>query len=467
MRKLMLAFVMVAVAAAGFSAGACRGDSPSTSTPAGAAQAAAPGAGNPGGQARDGQTGGGQARGSGGGMMGGMGGPGGFGGGFRPPMTVATATVGRATVAEYVTIVGNLIGMATVQVVPKVSGRLESISVRLADPVQKGRSIAKIEDREVQQQVKQAEASYEVSAATIRQREADLKFAQTSLDRTRSLYDRQLQPKQTLDDSEARYEAGLAQLDLARAQYSQAKARLEELRITLANTEVVSPVTGFVGKRFLDPGAFASQNSPIVSVVDISSVRLVVNLVEQDVKRVVPGVPAEVEVDAFPGEQFNGRVSRVAPVFDPATRTAEMEIEIPNPTLRLKPGMYARVRLRVAERADALTVPLNALVEFDGRKGVFVPRENTAKFMPVETGLQDATHVEILKGLEEKATVISTGAAGLKDGDRIVLAGQKDDQAPGGPGRRPGGPGGPGSGGGGRPPGTVGNRPPQQPGSTR
>jgi multidrug efflux pump subunit AcrA (membrane-fusion protein) len=111
--------------------------------------------------------------------------------------------------------------------------------------------------------------------------------------------------------------------------------------------------------------------------------------------------------------------------------------------------MYARVRLRVAERADALTVPLNALVELDGRKGVFVPREDTAKFVPVETGLQDTTHVEILKGLEEKATVISTGAAGLKDGDRIVLAGPKGDQAPTGPGR-----------------GFGGNRPPQ-PGSTR
>jgi RND family efflux transporter MFP subunit len=444
MRKLILALVVMAVSAAGISAGACRGDSTSSPAPAGSAQPAS-GSGNPGGQARAGQAGGG------------MGGPGGV---FRPPMTVATATVGRATVAEYVTIVGNLIGMATVQVVPKVSGRLESISVRLADPVLKGRSIAKIEDREVEQQVKQAEASFEVSSATIRQREADLKFALTSLERTRSLYDRQLQPKQSLDDAEARHQAGVAQLDLARAQYSQARARLDELRITLANTDVVSPVTGFVGKRFLDPGAFASQNSPIVSVVDISSVRLVVNLVEKDVKRVVAGVRAEVEVDAFPGEQFNGQVSRVAPVFDPATRTAEMEIEIPNPTLRLKPGMYARVRLRVAERPNALTVPLNALVEFDGRKGVFVPRENTAKFMPVETGLQDTSNVEILKGIEERATVISTGAAGLKDGDRIVLADQAGGQGQGGPGRRPGGPTGP-------PTGPNGNRPPQQPGSAR
>jgi RND family efflux transporter MFP subunit len=458
MRKLIPIIVVMAVAGAGLAFYSRRDGAPQVGQ---GATAAAPAAG--------------AQRGTGGGMPGGMPGMGGFGGGmggFRPPMTVDTAAVTRAPVAEFVTIVGNLIGLATVQVVPKVSGRLESIAVRLADPVRRGQRIAKIEDQEVEQQVKQAQASYEVAGATIRQREADLKFAETNLERTRSLFTRQLMPRQSLDDAEARHQAAAAQLDLARAQFSQAKARLDELQITLANTEIVSPVNGFVGKRFLDPGAFASQNSPIVSVVDISTVRLIVNLVEKDVKRVTAGVPAEVEVDAYPGEQFNGRVSRVAPVFDPATRTAEMEIEIPNPTMRLKPGMYARVRLRVAERADALTVPLNALVEFDGRKGVFVPREDTAKFMPVETGLQDATHVEILKGLEEKATVISTGAAGLKDGDRIVLAGQPDgpapgSQAPAGPGRRPGATGGPGSAGGGRPTGTGQNRPPQQPGSTR
>lgn len=406
-RVIGVVVLIVVVAAAGFTLYSRR--SPS-----------APGQASTGSVAESGQgTRGGGARG-----RGAFGGVGGGRGGMRPPLTVGTATVSRATVAEYITVVGNLIGMATVQVVPKVSGRLESIAVRLADPVRRGQVIAKIEDREIQQQVKQAEASYEVAAATIRQREADLKLAETSLARTRNLFERQLMPRQTLDDAEARYQAAQAQLDLARAQFQQAKARLDELRITLANTEIVSPVTGFVGKRFLDPGAFASQNSPVVSVVDISSVRLVANLVEKDVKRVAPGTPAVVEVDAFPGERFTGRVSRVAPVFDPATRTAEMEIEVPNPTLRLKPGMYARVSLRVAEHAGTLTVPLNAVVEVGGRKGVFVPDDNVARFVPVETGLQDDERVEILKGLTERETVISTGAAGLRDGDRVVLADQ-------------------------------------------
>ncbi len=98
---------------------------------------------------------------------------------------------------------------------------------------------------------------------------------------------------------------------------------------------------------------------------------MVANLVEKDMKRVSVGTHAEVDVDAFPASTFTGRVSRVAPVFDPATRTAEMEIEVPNPGFRLKPGMYARVQLTVASKADAITVPSNAVVRLDGKPGIF------------------------------------------------------------------------------------------------
>jgi multidrug efflux pump subunit AcrA (membrane-fusion protein) len=192
---------------------------------------------------------------------------------------------------------------------------------------------------------------------------------------------------------------------------------------------------------------------------------MVANLVEKDSKRVPVGTAAAVEVDAFPGEKFSGRVSRVAPVFDPATRTAEMEIEIPNSSYRLKPGMYSRVSLTVDSRANALTVPRNALVELDGKPGVFVANTAggggsgnasrgdqsqqaqgqgqggptgtqgqgpggqgqgspamTAKFLPVQTGIRDGEHIEITSGLQDNARVITTGAGALKDGDRIVAA---------------------------------------------
>lgn len=366
-------------------------------------------------------------------------GGGGRGGGARPPMPVEFAPVKRTAIAERVTIVGNLIGAATVEAVPKVNGRLASVDVRLGDPVRRGQQIARVEDREIREQVRQQEAAFKVAEATIRQREADLKLAQTNLDRNRSLLERQLLPRQTYDDTEARYQAALAQLDLARAQFEQSKARLDELRINLANTVIASPVDGFIGKRYLDPGAAVSPNAPVASVVAIQTVRMVANVIEKDVKRLNVGMTAQVEVDAFPGEKFTGKVARIAPVFDPQTRTAEMEIEVPNPGFRLKPGMYARVDLTVDSRPNALTVPTNAVVDFEGKTGVFVAgaapqqasnppaqqegtQNMTAKFQPVSTGIRDGEQVEITSGLDDGARVITTGATALKDGDRIVAA---------------------------------------------
>src|SRR5439155_3234625 len=240
------------------------------------------------------------------------------------------AAVKRADMSETMSVVGNLIGAATVEAVPKVSGRLDAVTVRLGDRVQKGQRLAKVEDREILEQVRQAQASFDVSAATIRQREADLRLAQTNLDRSKNLFDRQLITKQTYDDTDARYQAASAQLDLAKAQFQQAQARLDELKINLANTVIASPVSGFVGKRVIDPGAWVTPNSSFISVVDIGVVRLVANIVEKDLRRINPGMKADVAVDAYPGEHFVGRIAHVAPVLDPSTRTAQIEVEIEN-----------------------------------------------------------------------------------------------------------------------------------------
>jgi RND family efflux transporter MFP subunit len=371
---------------------------------------------------------GGSGSGSGGG--GGFGGPGGFGpggGGPRLPMTVEIAQVKRADMSQDLTVVGNLIGAATVEATPKVSGRLESVNVRLGDRVARGQRLAKIEDREILEQVKQAEASNQVGAATIRQREADLKLAEGNLERTRGLFERQLVPRQTFEDTDARYQAAVAQLDLARAQNSQSQARLEELKINLANTIIGSPVSGFIAKRNLDSGAWVTPNSDFISVVDISTVRLVANVVEKDLRRITPGLKADVTVDAFPDEHFNGKIARVSPVLDPTTRTAQIEVEIANAQFRLKPGMYAKVHFTVERHPNTLVVPTNSVVDLGGKRGVFKPTTGangeTAKFHPIQPGLSDEKFVEVASGLDEGDRIVSTGAGALREGDKIVLPG--------------------------------------------
>ena len=103
----------------------------------------------------------------------------------------------------------------------------------------------------------------------------------------------------------------------------------ETIKLNAGDTVIESPVDGFIGKRYLDPGATVSPNAPVASVVDIHIVRMVANVVEKDVKRLHVGMPALVEVDAFPGEKFTGKVSRIAPIFDPQTRTAPIEPGMP------------------------------------------------------------------------------------------------------------------------------------------
>jgi RND family efflux transporter MFP subunit len=369
-------------------------------------------------------------------MGGGGFGPGGFGGGGpRPPITVELASVARGDIAASLTVVGNLIGEQTVDVAPKTGGRLVSVAVELGDRVRQGQTIAKIEDREIVEQVRQAEASLEVSKATIRQRDADLKVAEVNFERSKNLFARQLLAKQALDDAESRYLAAVAQVDLSRAQALQTQARLEELRINLQNTTVVSPVDGFVGKRNVDPGAMVSQNSPVVSVVEISRLRLVANVVEKDLRMVNVGDPAIVEVDAYPGERFRGRIARVAPVLDPATRTAAMELEIPNSDTRLKPGMYARVSLQVEDRKGVLLAPKAAVIDFDSKRGVWVAVEDKPRFVPVEIGLEDPARVEIRSGLKEGDRIVVAGAASIRASDTLVVAGQGGSAGGGGQGR--------------------------------
>ena len=456
MRKFVL--IGLVVAAAGGAAYYFGAFGSETATPgngsaqAGAGRGGAPGAGAQGGAGRGGAAGGQRPQTQGGGF------PGMGGGGPRAPMTVEMAAVKTGDVAAHLTVVGNLIGLQTVDVAPRTNGRLLSVSVQMGDPVRRGQVMAKIEDREIVEQVSQAEASQQVSKATIRAREADLKVAQVNFDRSKNLFERQLLAKQALDDAEAKFLAAEAQIDLSKAQLAQAEARLQELKINLQNTNVTSPVDGFVGKRNVDPGAMVSQNTPIASVVDISRLKMVVNVVEKDIRLVTIGDSGDVDVDAYPGEKFRGRIARVAPVLDPATRTATIEIEIANTDKRLKPGMYARVSLTVEERKGTLVAPKNAVIDFENKRGVWMPNaDNRAKFVPVELGIEDTDRVEIKSGLKEGDKIVTTGATAVRNNDMLVIAGAG---GPGGPG------GGAGRGGQGRG-GQGGRGAPGQPGAPR
>jgi RND family efflux transporter MFP subunit len=352
-------------------------------------------------------------------------------GSMRVPL-VESAVATEGALSESVQLVGSLRPIAEVQVMSKISGRVEQVLVDVGDPVRAGQLIAIVEDREIRQQLQQAEASLAVTQASIRQREAELQNYQRQVQRFQELFDQSLISRQELEDVTTRKQTAQAQLQLSRAQFRQSEAMLNQYKINLENTRSYAPMDGLVSNRSLHPGALVSSNTPIVSLVDLSILRVVVNLVEKDVVRVRRGDRADVSVDAFPGRAFSGEVRRVSPVLDPATRTGEVEIQVANGALDLRAEMFARVSLELGSQSRKIVIPREAMVYQGNQGGVFVLEGNVAHFRPIRTGAAQQTMVEIVDGLEKGEEVVTIGASLLKDGDRVRLRSKAESPSPAG-----------------------------------
>ncbi len=326
-----------------------------------------------------------------------------------------------ADITERVSLIGSLRAKQRVEVTPKFSGRLLEITVDRGDVVREGQVIARLEDDELRQQVRSAEASLQVARASRAQREAELKSVSVALDRYRDLQRDGVISAQQLEQAQTGVEVSEAQVNLADAQVVQAEAQLEELRIRLGQTDIVSPLTGAVAQRYVHPGALISVNTPIVLVLDLARLVTVINVPEREIDKVQVGNPARIFVDAIGGEEFEGQVVRISPLLDSQTRTAQVEIELPNPSGRLKAEMFARVDLNLTTEREALLVPRDALVYRSNRPGVFVVESEVVRFQSIETGLSEGDRIEVLSGLSEKETVVTRGANLLKNGDSVEV----------------------------------------------
>jgi RND family efflux transporter MFP subunit len=273
--------------------------------------------------------------------------------------------------------------------------------------------------------VREAEAALEVAQATLRGKEVEMKNLARQLERAEELLKRQLIARQEFDTVQTQSLTAKAQTELARAQVAQRRAILQNAQIRLGHTEIYSPISGFVGKKFLDRGAMVKGNTPIISLVSLDPVRTVISLVERDYARVKPGLEAAIAIDAYPGESFVGRVVRVSPIMDRDTRTADIEIEIPNRNKVLKPGMFARVSLTLEKKERRFLIPQSALVRTNDTVGVYKvdKDQRRVKFTPVEIGINSSGNVEVIRGVTAGELVVTYGAQFLKDGARIQVSG--------------------------------------------
>lgn len=342
--------------------------------------------------------------------------------------TVAAAPAELGDVRQDVTLVGSLRAEDTVDVTTKMSGRITRMNVNLGDPVRAGQIVAQLEDDELQQQLQQSEASLEVSRAVVDQRQLELRNQQAVLDRAKGLREQGLISAEELEQAQNRHDVARAQLNLAQAQLNQSEAGLRELRIRLDYTRVSAPISGHVGRRHIDAGAFVSPGTPILTLVKLDTVKLIANVPERDVVKLEPGAIGEVTVDALPGRTFQGRVARIAPLFDPQTRTGQVEIEIPNPTGELRAEMFARVDLVLASRIGVLRVPRAALVVKGLQEGVYVVEDGIARYQPVRLGLSQEDWVEVTEGLRAGDLLVTQGANLVNDGDAVRVAGATPPQ---------------------------------------
>ena len=360
---------------------------------------------------------------------------------------VTEARIG--SIREELLLTGSLKPKETVDINPKITGRIEKINFLVGDWMEHGAVVAEIEVDELEQQVRRSEASYSVSEANISARKAELASAKADLDRAKLLFDEDLLSPQEYQQSQTSLEVLEAQVELAEAQLEQSTAELTELRIRLEQAKIYAPMSGLVSARYVDPGALVTPGSPIIQIVNLSTMVTRGNVPERNIDKLAVGNTAAVHVDAIPGQQFEGRIARIAPVLDAATRSAIIEIDIRNPEAVLKAEMFARITLDLGSTREATLIPRDGLVYRGQQPGVYVvpDQQDRPVFRVIETGLTREGQIEVLANLDAGTRIVGRGATMLRDGDRISTG------AGGGRGGAGAGGGGGGAGGGGGSPG--------------
>jgi RND family efflux transporter MFP subunit len=367
------------------------------------------------------------------------GGPGGGapGGGGGRAQQVQTDVVSSGRISEKIALTGSLKAKESVDVNPKIAGRLIKIGVEVGQPIARGALLGVIEDDEITQQIERSKASIAVVDASIAQRDAELQNAKVELERKKKLVEEGILSRTELDGLETRFRVAQSQVELARAQRRQSEAELRELNIRRGQTRVFAPISGIIARRHVDTGAMVSSGTPIVTIVNVSPMVIAATASERDLPRIRRGAVVNVTIDSLPNQTFVGKVMRIVPLLDPSTRNGQVEIEIPNRNGMLKGEMFARIELNLGSERETTLLPRDALVYRGDQPGVYLIEKDAAKFLPVETGLTQEDKVEVVSGLKVGDVVITRGSNLIKDGDRVRVSGPGGGAAGGPGGQRP------------------------------
>jgi HlyD family secretion protein len=323
-----------------------------------------------------------------------------------------TAAVTTGPVIRTVTATGTVNPELTIIVGSYVSGVIQDVTCDYNTRVKRGQSCAKIDPRPFQTAVGQAKANLAVAKAQLDKDKASLEYAKLALDRAATLLLTHAVSKDSYDAAKSTYEQAVAQTSLDQATIQQRQSALDAAQVNLDYTNIVSPVDGTVVSRNVTIGqtVAASFQTPTLFLIatDLTKMQVDANVSESDIGGITDGDKATFTVDAFPKRTFQGTVTQVrqSPQTVQNVVTYDVVISVNNTDLALKPGLTAATRIIIDERTDALRVPNQALRYVPGGRPVRSPerarvwslRDDEPMRVRVETGIDDESYTEIVKG---------------------------------------------------------------------
>jgi RND family efflux transporter MFP subunit len=314
--------------------------------------------------------------------------------------TVAVEQVTRRDVPQEVVYSTTVQAFVKNNIAPQSVNRIAQINVEIGDNVTKGQVLAKMDQVQLQTVENQ-----------MRQAELQMKNNEVEYGRLKGLYDAGGLSKSDLDAIELGYEA-------SKIAYNNAKKQYENLK---ENSVLLSPINGVVTARNYDAGDMYAMSAPIFTVEQISPVKLLVGVSESDYSKVHTGDAVTITADALPGQEFAGKINRIYPTVDPATRTFTVEVKVENEDKALRPGMFARATVTFGIN-NSIIVPDVAVIkqQGSGERFVYVLNEDgTVSYTKVILGRRLGAEYEVLEGLSDGAKVVTGGMIRLKDGVKV------------------------------------------------
>lgn len=350
------------------------------------------------------------------------------------PTVVDSLEVSRGSIVAEVMGTGTLEARMQTTISPKISGLLAEVLVDQGEQVRAGQLVAKLDDRELAQQVKVSEATVATAEASLGryqadQQQAESSFAQAESDynRLRRLSDADAVSASELDQAKGAYES--AQAGVARAtaglleaheQIALAKQSLKYQQTRLADTRLLAPFDSLVIKRHKDPGAIAVPGSPVVDLISMKELWISAWVDETQMGRLQDEQPARVVFRSEPETRFSGTIARLGKLSDRETREFVVDVRVLELPDNWSIGQRAEVFIEIDRREDAVVVPESFVRVQDGQRGVFVEDASVARWRAVELGVQGQGQVEILDGVVQGETILtSLSGRPLRDGEAI------------------------------------------------